>query len=122
MPLNVAILGASSDHNRYAWKAQQMLAEYKHQPIPISLKETSIDGVPTFSKLADIPVPVDTVTVYLSSRNLIPLLDELIALHPRRVIFNPGAESASAEQALRSHGIEVEEACTLVLLRTGQFE
>ena len=50
-----------------------------------------------------------------------PLLAPLLALKPRRVIFNPGAENPALEDGLRAAGIEVEDACTLVLLRTGQF-
>ena len=37
------------------------------------------------------------------------------------VIFNPGAENKELKRALERDGIEVEEACTLVLLNTGQF-
>jgi hypothetical protein len=44
-----------------------------------------------------------------------------VALNPRRVIFNPGTESAPLQQALDEAGIEWLEACTLVMLRTGQF-
>jgi hypothetical protein len=37
------------------------------------------------------------------------------------VILNPGAESRELERALHDARIPYEHACTLVLLRTGQF-
>ena len=49
-------------------------------------------------------------------------LEDLIAARPRRVILNPGTESEPLERALDEHGIPYLEACTLVLLATGQFE
>jgi hypothetical protein len=45
----------------------------------------------------------------------------LKTIKPRRVIFNPGTENPRLARSLRADGIEVEEACTLVLLQTGQF-
>ena len=50
-----------------------------------------------------------------------PVLDSLIEATPRRVIFNPGRECPEAKEKLEAAGIETEEACTLVLLRTGSF-
>jgi uncharacterized protein len=37
------------------------------------------------------------------------------------VVFNPGTENPDFEQKLEEAGIEALEACTLVMLRTGQY-
>ncbi|MGF6846174.1 hypothetical protein QFZ51_001409 [Chitinophaga sp. W3I9] len=42
-------------------------------------------------------------------------------LQPRRIIFNPGAENPELEDIAREHNIQPVEACTLVMLSTGQF-
>lgn len=52
---------------------------------------------------------------------LAPQLAALIALAPRRVIFNPGSEDETLAEQLREQGIACENACTLVLLRSRQF-
>ena len=62
-----------------------------------------------------------TLTLYVGPARLEPMIDSLVALKPGRVIFNPGTESPALQQALDTAGIPWEEACTLVLLRTGQF-
>ncbi len=64
---------------------------------------------------------IDTVTLYLNPTNQQPYEDYLLSLQPRRVIFNPGTENAALEAKLNRAGIETTEACTLVLLSTGQY-
>ena len=48
--------------------------------------------------------------------------DAIVRLKPKRVIFNPGAESPALRKKLEAAGIRVLWECTLVLLRTRQFE
>ncbi len=73
------------------------------------------------SNLAEITDPVDTLTLYVGPARLEPMLDELMALNPRRVIFNPGTESTNYQKRLDEADIEWFEACTLVMLKTNQF-
>ena len=117
----VAILGASADPERYAFKAQRLLKQYGHRVIPVSAKESVIDDDPTAARLADIDVPVHTLTVYvrpaLSDRHR----EDIERLKPQRVIFNPGTENGPLAAALEEAGIKTRDACTLVLLRTGDF-
>jgi len=121
MTETVAVLGASPKPERYSNRAVRMLAEYGHRVIPVNPAQSRIEGLPVSRRLEDVPGPVDTVTLYLSPDHSSPLLPGLLALKPRRVIFNPGAENPGLESALEMAGIEALEACTLVLLRTGQF-
>jgi len=122
MRYNVAILGASNDASRYAWRAQRLLNEHGYPVFPVSLTHDEIDGTPAYRRLTDIPEAVDTITVYVSPTNLQHCLPDILAIKPRRVIFNPGSESPQAMKILRENGIIVEAACTLVLLTTGQFD
>ena len=81
-----------------------------------------MEGLPAAATLAEIAGRVDTVTVYIGPRHIGPLIADIVAARPRRVILNPGTESAELERTLDEHGIPYLEACTLVLLGTGQFE
>ena len=49
------------------------------------------------------------------------MIDDIVALNPGRVIFNPGTESAQLQQALTQAKIDWFEACTLVMLKTDTF-
>ena len=78
-------------------------------------------GVPAYAKLEQIDAAIDTVTLYVSPAHLDAVLPGILAKKPRRVIFNPGTESSAHRDQLETAGIQCEEACTLVLLKTGQF-
>jgi predicted CoA-binding protein len=117
----VAVLGASPKEDRYSFKAVQMLVEHGHQPIPVHPAGHTVNGIPGVKSLADITDSVDTLTMYVSSKISDNTLDAILKLGPRRVVFNPGAENPGLAGKLREAGIEVVEACTLVMLRTEQF-
>ncbi|MGE3262078.1 MAG: CoA-binding protein [Bacteriovoracia bacterium] len=119
--MKVAILGASDNPSRYAHMAFRMLKDYGHEPIPVSPKLKNLEGVPVFATLKDVPRPVDTLTMYVGPAISAKLQPEILALKPRRVIFNPGSENPELMAALEKAGIHVVEGCTLVLLRTNQF-
>ena len=71
--------------------------------------------------VSDVTDKVDTVTLYVGPQRQVGLFEQIIALRPRRVIFNPGTENPGEYEQLRAAGIEPIEACTLVMLRTNQF-
>lgn len=121
MALKVAILGASDNPDRYSYKAFKMLQQYGHTPLPISVKLKELEGIPAFASLSELKGPIDTLTMYIGPDKSAQLQAEIVQLKPRRVIFNPGSENPELAEKLRAAGIEVEEACTLVLLRTNQF-
>lgn len=120
MSETVAVVGASPNPERYSNQAIRLLKSHGHNVIPVNPAQQEIEGLPVAAKLEDLK-GVDTVTMYVGPKHSGAFLPGLLALKPRRVIFNPGAENEELEKALNDAGIEVEEACTLVLLRTGQF-
>jgi uncharacterized protein len=117
----VAVLGASHKPERYSNQAVRMLREYGHAVIPVTPGRTVIEGLPVVPELAGIEQQVDTLTLYVGPERSAQLQDAILALKPGRVILNPGTESPALEQALTEAGIPWQHACTLVMLRTGQF-
>ncbi len=122
MALSVAIIGASHKPQRYAYKAQLMLMDYKHTVFPVSGNGREILGVQGYSSVSEIEHPVDTITLYLNAERHERIKQDILLLKPRRIIFNPGTESTKLMQDYQQHGIKPIEACTLVMLRTDQFE
>ena len=119
--MNVAVLGASAKPDRYSYQALKLLVEKGHRAFPIHPRLEAIEGTPVCASLAAVPEPIDTITVYLSARRSDPLADDLVAAGPRRVIYPPAAENPALQRRLADAGVEVLEACPLVMLRTGQF-
>ena len=117
----VAVLGASAKPERYSNKALKELSQSGYKVIPVNPALKEIDGIEVAPSLCEIREKVDTVTLYLSPERSEEIAKELVALKPRRVIFNPGTENPELQKALQSKGIETIEACTLVMLRTATF-
>ena len=59
--------------------------------------------------------------MYLGASNQKQYYDYILTLHPKRIIFNPGAENDELSEMAKKNGIEPIEACTLVMLSTGQY-
>ncbi len=116
----VAVLGASDNPERYSNMAIRLLREHGHHVVPVHPALDAIDGLSVVKRLGDLP-PVDTLTLYVGAARLPGMAAEIVALRPGRVIFNPGTESPELQAALTAAGIPWEEACTLVMLRTGAF-
>ena len=117
----VAVLGASANPDRYSNMAVRRLHEAGHRVIPVNLALDTIEGLPVAKSLGDIRESIDTLTLYVGPQRLVQLTDEILRLAPKRVIFNPGTESPDLATALDKANIPHLEACTLVMLQTGQF-
>ena len=117
----VAVMGASPKPDRYAYKAMQMLRQFGHRAIPVNPAFAEVLGETCYRSIADAPKPIDTVTIYLGKPRSDPLIDEIVAAKPRRIIMNPGAENEDLAEKAEAAGIEVDYACTLVMLQTGSF-
>lgn len=117
----IVVLGASNKPHRYAYKAIKMLQEYGHQVIPVHPKIENIDGLVVKHSLSQIEKTIDTLTLYIGSQRIAPLIAGIIELNPARVILNPGTESDELELALLHHEISFVKDCTLLMLEHGRF-
>ncbi|MCL2705098.1 MAG: CoA-binding protein [Spirochaetaceae bacterium] len=118
----VVVLGASNNPERYSYKALKMLTEHGYKTIPVHPQLKDIDGVEVKSNLKDISEDVYTLTLYVGPEKVVSLIPDIVKLKPQRVILNPGTESEELKEALAKASIPYTEACTLILLKTGQFE
>lgn len=114
------VIGASENPERYSYKAINLLLAYGHPVVAIGGRQGQVSGVGFGKEKLDFQ-DLNTVTLYLNPGRQEEYYDYIIELHPQRVIFNPGTENPAFANQLKSAGIQVVEACTLVLLHTGQF-
>ena len=117
---NTLIIGASPDPSRYAYLAAKMLTEKGHSIVNVGIKTGEVAGVP-IEKPSAIHTDVDTITLYIGPHLQADYFDYILSTKPKRVIFNPGTENDELEVLLKENKIEAVEACTLVLLSTGQY-
>ena len=119
--MKVAVIGASDKQDRYSYKAVMLLKEKGHEVFPVHPRVKEIEGQKVYASVKDIPAAIDTVTLYVGADISSRLEAELLAVHPGRMIFNPGAENRDLASKARGRGIMTVDACTLVMLTTGQF-
>jgi predicted CoA-binding protein len=114
------VMGASENKGRYSNLATNNLVGRGHEVVAIGKQAGKINGVAIETQ--KLPFEnIDTVTLYLNPNNQKQYYDYIVSLHPKRVIFNPGTENDEFENLLETNGIKTQEACTLVLLSTGQY-
>jgi predicted CoA-binding protein len=120
MKKKTLVLGASENPSRYSNIAINRLTAHKQPVVAIGLREGTVAGVPIQKEKVPFE-DVDTVTLYLGPPRQEEYYDYIVSLRPQRVIFNPGTENPEFYRLLQRENIEVEVACTLVLLSTNQY-
>ena len=114
------VLGASQNPARYSYLAINKLREKGHEVIAIGKREGKVNDVVILP--LEIPIEnLDTVTLYLNANNQKPYYNYILAQKPKRIIFNPGAENNELALLAKENNIFTQQACTLVLLNTGQY-
>ena len=114
------VLGATSKPEKYAFKAISLLVEKGHSVIAIGQNAGEVAGVKIKTKA--IPLKnIDTITLYLNPARQRDYYNYIVEAKPKSVVFNPGTENPELYQLLELNGIQVEVACTLVLLTLNQY-
>ncbi|WP_452224124.1 CoA-binding protein [Lacinutrix chionoecetis] len=114
------VIGASTKPDRYSNMAIRKLTNYNHTTVAFGMRAGKEYGVTIDTELEPYK-DIDTVTLYLNPTRQKEYYNYIVSLKPKRVIFNPGTENPEFYRILRENNIEVEIACTLVLLSTNQY-
>ena len=118
--MRTLIIGASTNKDRYSYKAIQRLRKLNFDVCALGLYEGEIMDVKIETKPTNCK-KIHTVSIYLKPQNQFQYLNYLIKLIPKRVIFNPGSENEVLMNKLKEKKISCENSCTLVLLSTNQY-
>jgi len=119
-PKKTMIIGASANSTRYSYLVANKLVRKGYEIVNVGRGEGKVGGVPIegMDKTYD---DIHTITIYVSPSNQPIYEDYILKTNPKRIIFNPGAENESLSEKAKQKGIETIDACTLVMLNTGQF-
>lgn len=114
------VLGASPNPARYSFMAINNLRRKGYDVVAVGKRKARVDDVDVHATEVDIDA-LDTITLYLNPQNQKQYYSYILGLRPKRIIFNPGAENPELEKMAKENGIETLDACTLVMLNTGQY-
>lgn len=117
------VLGASTNPNRYSYKAVERLKNAPIPVVPMGVRSGEIEGI-TIQRPFAPQEDIHTVTLYLGPRLQEQYFNYIVGLQPKRVIFNPGTENPKFYQYLRKEApdVVIEVACTLVLLSIDNYK
>jgi uncharacterized protein len=119
--MNVAVIGASDNPERFSYQALGLLKQKGHKVFPVHQRLKTIEGMTVYPSIKDVPEPMDTVSLYVAANISSSIGVDILAAKPKRIIFNPGAENPELAQKAKAQGITTIEDCTLVMLRTEKF-
>ena len=114
------VLGASDNPSRYSYLAMERLRSHGHPVVAVGRKHSFVAGIEINTEKIQWE-NIDTVTLYLNPVHQQQYYDYILSLHPKRIIFNPGAENEELITLAEEKGISTIEACTLVMLSTNQY-
>lgn len=120
MKKKTLVIGASENTARYSNMAVNKLLSKQHEVVAIGKTGGKTQNVEIHKEQVQ-DDDIDTVTLYVNPTHQQPYYDYILSLKPRRIIFNPGTENDELERLAAQQGIDVLEACTLVMLSTGQY-
>ena len=115
MSQSIAIVGASSDRQKFGNKAVRAFQKQGFTVYPVNPKGGEIEGLPAYASLAEIPAgKINRISMYVPPAVGLAMLDQIAALSFDELWLNPGSESDELIEAARARGIEVVVACSIV--------
>ena len=114
------VLGASDNPSRYSYLAIHRLRSQNIPVVAIGKRHMLVADVEVIAEKKEF-ANIDTITMYLNPVHQPEYYSYILTLKPRRIIFNPGAENAELASIAAQNNIKTINACSLVLLSTGQY-
>ena len=115
------VFGASLRPDRFSNLAVNRLLDHNIVTEAFGLKKGKIREVQIKTNSVDFQ-NIHTITLYIGPLRQPDYYEDILKINPKRVIFNPGTENKEFQKILEEQGIQVEVACTLVLLATNQYK
>jgi predicted CoA-binding protein len=103
----VAIVGASSNPERPSYRVANFLKSEGYHIIPVTPKGGEILGEKVYPDLSSIPIPVEVVDVFRRADEILPVVEEAIAIGAKAVWMQEGLINEEAAEKARKAGLIV---------------
>jgi predicted CoA-binding protein len=114
--MNVAVIGASRDREKFGNKAVRAYHAHGHRVFPVNLREKEIEGLPAYRSVLDIPEKLDVVLVYVPPATTLRLLPDLVKIAPKQLFLNPGSEDDAVIARAEALGLKPILACSIIAI------
>lgn len=109
-----AVIGASANPEKFGNRAVRSFVEKGFKVFPVNQKEETIESLPVFKSILDIPEPLNLVTVYLPPDIVLTVLEEIAEKGCDELWLNPGSESDEAVEKAQMLGLDPIVACSII--------
>ena len=110
----VAIIGASSNRDKWGNKAVRAFAQQGYTVYPVNPNEPEVEGFKTYLNIKEVPVRPQTVSVYIPPQRLVKILPDIAARGCDELFLNPGTESEEVLAECERLDLNAIQACSIV--------
>jgi predicted CoA-binding protein len=114
MPRTVAIIGASSNRQKFGNKALRAFANQGFTVFAINPNETAVEGYRTYPSVLDVPGTIDMATLYVPPDIGARVIEDIARKGIAEVWLNPGADGDEVIERARALGVNIIQACSII--------
>ena len=114
MGRTVAVIGASSNRQKFGNKALRAFAKQGFTVLAINPNEAEVEGYRTYPSVLDVPGPIDMATMYVPPDVGLKVVEELARKGIGEVWLNPGADGDDVVARARALGLNTIQACSML--------
>ena len=114
--MNVAVIGASRDREKFGNKAVRAYHAHGHRVFPVNLREKEIEGLAAYRSVLDVLEKLDVVLVYVPPATTLRLLPDLVKVAPKQLFLNPGSEDDAVIARAEALGLKPILACSIIAI------
>ncbi|WP_211163491.1 CoA-binding protein [Azoarcus taiwanensis] len=103
----IAVVGLSANWHRPSFFAAKYMQERGYTIVPVNPAYDEILGQKCYPSLRDIPIPIDMVDVFRKPEDVLPLVDDAIAIGAKSFWMQLGVINAEAAQRAEAAGMKV---------------
>lgn len=103
----IAVVGLSANWQRPSYFAAKYMQEHGYTIIPVNPAYEEVLGTRCYPSLRDIPGPVDMVDIFRKPEDVLPIVEDAIAIGARCVWFQLGVINDEATRRAGEAGLDV---------------
>jgi uncharacterized protein len=112
----VAVIGASSNRDKFGNKALRAFANKGYTVYPINPTEAEVEGHKAYASVLDVPGPIDMATIYVPAAVGVAVMDDLVKKGIPEVWLNPGADRREVVEKARAAGLKTVVHCSIIAI------
>jgi uncharacterized protein len=116
MPKVVAVIGASSNRNKFGNRALRAYERQGFTVLAINPNEAEVEGHRTYRSVLDVPGPIDMATVYVPGRIGVTVMEQIAEKRIPEVWLNPGADTDEVVAKAKELGLNTIQACSIMAI------